>query len=625
MTDNVVEALQNGFQQSPVAATNHTYSDLIIEYLAQIGVEYVFGIQGGAIEPFFDAIARKQRSAGLAMINYGQRALARKSKRSRHGPTPVFARHEAGAAFMADGYSRETGKLAVCCATTGPGSTNLLTGVASAYADHIPMLVITPQIALPNFGRLGLQESSSDAIDVVGMFEHCTRYNSLVSHPSQLESKLVSALISAFSQPRGPVHLSIPLDILKGSIDAVPTFFNVATQLRSPPVIDQQAVAQLETDLLNAMRARQRPVFLIGESCGEAIDEIIQLAEAVNALIVATPGGKQWVDAYHPQYRGVFGLAGHASARAALERSDVANIIAIGTGLSEIATAGWDNVILNDRLIHIESCAENFMQSPMAYLHVFGNLKAVFGKLLRVVPRHKPTTVLLHAVDETPSAAKGLVKLAPDLLPTQLTYDKAELCLSAAVPLKPQRLMYDLAHALPNHTRFLLDAGNAWCWGLHYLQRKFIGNVRTAMGYGSMAWAIGASVGTSLGSRKAPTVCITGDGSMLMSGQELTVAVEHHLPVLFIVLNDQSLGMVKHGQRLGGGEQVGQYLPAIDFAAVAIAMGANGIRVKTPDDLGQIDFSALLKSSKPSVIDVYIDPEEAPPMGERVRVLQKTH
>ncbi|MGI9286490.1 MAG: thiamine pyrophosphate-binding protein [Pseudomonadales bacterium] len=620
--NGAAKALHNGIQQNLPAVAQHTYSDLIVEYLARIGVEYVFGIQGGAIEPFFDALARRQSGGGLAAVDYGKRALARKNNRLQQGPAPVFARHEAGAAFMADGYARETGKLAVCCGTTGPGSTNLLTGVASAYADRIPMLVITPQTALPSFGRMGLQESSGDAIDVVGMFQCCTRYNSLVSHPSQLESKLISALVNAFSHPRGPVHLSIPLDILKGHIEHTPTFFNVATQLRSPVAVDEQAVAQLGAEMVASLKAQRQLVFLIGDSCGEAIEEIMQLAETVNALIVTTPAGKQWVDAWHPQYRGVFGWAGHASASAALARTDVDNVIAIGTGLGEIATSGWDSAILNDRLIHIENCAEKFTHSPMAYMHVFGNLKAVFRNLLQLIAANQPAAGVLNATgDELPGDKPGTLPLL-DHLPPQLTYDNAELCLSDAVPLKPQRLMHDLAHVLPNHTRFLLDAGNAWCWGLHYLQRKFIGNVRTAMGYGSMAWAIGASVGTSLGSRKAPTVCITGDGSMLMSGQELTVAVEQSLPVLFIVLNDQSLGMVKHGQRLGGGEQIGQQLPAVDFATVAIAMGANGISVKTPDDLGKIDFAAILNASKPTVLDVYIDPEEVPPMGERLRVLQ---
>mgnify|MGYP001288645923 CR=1 FL=1 len=186
-----------------------TYADLIVDYLSQIDVEYVFGIPGGAIEGLFDALARRHKGEIPQTSVHHSRALERKRSRSVSGPQMVVARHETGAAFMADGYARSTGKLGVCCSTTGPGATNLLTGVANAYVDRVPMLVITPQTALPSFGQRGFQESSSDLVDVVSIFDHCTRYSSLVSHPDQLEGKLFTALSTAFRRPRGPVHLSI--------------------------------------------------------------------------------------------------------------------------------------------------------------------------------------------------------------------------------------------------------------------------------------------------------------------------------------------------------------------------------------------------------------------------------
>src|SRR3990167_63874 len=161
--------------EEPLDMVVLTYADLLVAYLNQLKIDYVFGVPGGAIEPLFDALARSERKGGVRA---------------------VVARHEAGAAFMADGYARETGRLGVCCATTGPGATNLLTGVASAYADNVPMLVITAQTPLPKFGRRALQDSSCSAIDIVGMFRHCTRYNSLVSHHEQLENKLIAAIMA---------------------------------------------------------------------------------------------------------------------------------------------------------------------------------------------------------------------------------------------------------------------------------------------------------------------------------------------------------------------------------------------------------------------------------------------
>ncbi|MGK0499527.1 MAG: acetolactate synthase-1/2/3 large subunit, partial [Oceanicoccus sp.] len=183
-----------GYDTQLQPALKTTYADMIVEYLARIGIEVVFGVPGGAIEPFLNALARSER---------------------RGGPRLVVARHECGAAFMADGYYRETGKMGVVCATTGPGSTNLITGVSSAMADKIPMLVITAQTPLPKFGKHALQESSCTAIDTVGMFRYCTLFNTLISHHEQLESKLVAAIMAAHRTPHGPAHISIPADVLR--------------------------------------------------------------------------------------------------------------------------------------------------------------------------------------------------------------------------------------------------------------------------------------------------------------------------------------------------------------------------------------------------------------------------
>ena len=171
-----------------------TLSDLIIDYLEQFGVEYVFSVPGGPIGSLYDSLARSEK---------------------RGGPRSILARHEAGGVFMADGYARETGKIGVCCATTGPGATNLITGVASAYTDHIPLLVITAQTRLPYFSMGAFQESSADVTDILGMFEHCTRYNTMVTHADQLEKKLAAALTTALRPPKGPAHLSVPFDLLR--------------------------------------------------------------------------------------------------------------------------------------------------------------------------------------------------------------------------------------------------------------------------------------------------------------------------------------------------------------------------------------------------------------------------
>src|SRR6185369_2860841 len=210
-------------------------ADLIVSYLEQMGVEYVFGIPGGAIEPLYNALARSSR---------------------RGGPRPVVARHEAGAAFMADGYARETGRIGVCCATSGPGATNLITGVACAFDNGIPMLVITGQPSLPSFGKRALQESACTGINTLGMFRHCTRYNSLISHPEQIESKLITALQRAVRAPRGPVHLSIPLDIMKSPSPVSKPSYDIAAKLRPTSLLDADATDDLIELLQDAKNIR---------------------------------------------------------------------------------------------------------------------------------------------------------------------------------------------------------------------------------------------------------------------------------------------------------------------------------------------------------------------------------
>lgn len=591
----------------------HTQSvaDELVNQLQQIGVEYVFGVPGGAIEPLFDALARQMRQP-ISQRENTNHLMKRRLPRQQRPLRTVIARHEAGAAFMADGYTRETGQMAVCCATTGPGTTNLITGVASAYSDRVPMLVITAQTALPNFGRRGFQESSSDAVDTVAILEHCTKYSSLVSHPQQLAQKLNAAVISAYQPPRGPVHLSIPIDVLRSAVDSSNEVISIAHMLRAPKVVDTQGFDAL----WHCVSSGKKLAVLLGAEAGTSIEPVIRFAEQTASPVITTPMGKRWISAFHPLNHGVFGFAGHDSARFVLNDPEVKYILAVGTPMGELSTAGWsEEYLLNHKLIHIDANMENFSRSPMACLHVYGNISLVF-------------TELLHSLKQTSPALSCTQQYTPDnhlqqsdMPPTLRMLDKAA-CYSDAVPLKPQRVMYFLGNYFPEETRVICDTGNSWAWATHYLHLRHAKHYHIGMGFGSMAWAIGAAVGVALAHDGVPTICLTGDGSFLMSGQELTVAIQQRLPVIFIVLNDQSLGMIKHGQRLGGGEPVGFDLPEINFAAMAESMGARGYVIRTQDDMDELDVVAICQHQGPTLLDVHIDPEEVPPMGERIGVLK---
>lgn len=564
--------------------TPYTLADLTVDYLERLGVEYVFGVPGGHIAALYEALARSEK---------------------RGGPRAILARHETGAAHMADGYARETGRLGVCCATTGPGVTNLITGVASAYCDHTPLLVVTAQTALPYFGAGAFQESSPDGIDAAGMLGRCTRYNATVTHPRQFEQKLASALRHALQGPRGPVHLSVPVDVYRTPAPSAPAYPRLPELLARPGAfIDREAMNQLWRDIETTLRQGQRIAILAGHACTGAASAILRFAEAVEAAVVTTHRGKRWIDAYHPLAFGVFGYAGHDSARRALTDDSVGLILAAGTALGQWTTSNWDTALLSDRLVHIHSAGEYFSRSPMARLHVLGVVKEIFEELAdraETLPRDARTASALAGADRR-------------AVPAQIEIRTAEGYRSDAVPIHPQRLIFELMRRFPAETRFLVDTSCWLPWTLHYFFPAKPENYRLSSELAAMGWAIGAAVGTALAAPH-PVVCLTGDGCFLMNGQEITVAVEQGLPVIFIILNDGGFGMVKHRHRQVVEEPLEFGFRRVDFSLMAQALGARGYAIRTPAEFDALDMAELCRRSGPTVLDVYIDSEATPPMG----------
>jgi len=576
-------------------------SDLIVDYLESIGIEYAFGIPGGAVEPLYNAFARSERRGGLRSI---------------------VARHENGAAFMADGYARATGKIGVCVTTSGPGATNIITGVACAYDNSVPMLVITGQPALPSFGRRSFQESGCTGINIVAMLRHCTGYNSLVSHSDQLETKLANALMRAY-QLHKPAHLSIPVDVMRSAVRGGPRAYDLPSLMKRPSLVDDLSVREL----CDEIRQARKIVFLIGGGCVEAAQQIMELVKLTGALFVTAPDGKGLINPRHRAYRGVFGFGGHRSAdEVLLDQPDM--LIAIGTSMGEWSSGAWSEAILNDRLIHIDSSEESLARTPMARLHVQGRILSICERLIDI----------LRASGHQPLPPAG--KAAATLLAPEILYEGLEASFSDATPIKPQRLMRELSIRCPEHTQFLAETGNSMTWALHFLEikdrrgtkrrevhigekkrRSLPGWLRITMDFCPMGWALGAAVGVARGNPDRPVVCISGDGSYLMNGQEITVAASEKLCVLYIILNDAALGMVKHGQILTGAEQTAFQLPQVDYRLMAESMGIPGHVVHGPEDLDKIDFAAIFRRQGPTLLDVRIDGTEIPPMNVRIKTL----
>jgi acetolactate synthase-1/2/3 large subunit len=578
-------------------AAQVTVSDMKVGYLEQLGVEYVFGVPGAGIEPFYDALARSARHGG---------------------PRVVTTRHEAGAAFMADGYARETGKLGVCISTSGPGATNMITGVACAHENNVPILAISGQTALTSFGRRGIQESSCTGINVVGMFRHCTRYDSLISHPTQAEHKLASAVMRA-GQTRRPVHLSIPVDVQRAALSFGEPAYNLLRAFNRPVAVDGFAREELE----HLLDAAERPVLLIGSGCLASARSIVKLAECLGAPFIVTSDAKGFINPHHPLFRGVFGFGGHATAWETLE-GECDLIVVAGSALGEAPSTGWSKTILNERLVHVDQIEDNFLQSPMARLHVQGDMATLFSGLV-----------------ERFAHRKGAVR--PE--PVRIAHEVAQPSGQGGV--WPPALLRCLSDKAPSNVRVFADSGNSFAWAIHCLEvqdrreqrqalpgttvspafherrgrpRSWL-NVNTE--FGAMGWAIGAAIGSAMADPRGPVVCLTGDGSYLMNGQEITVAQAEQLPVIFIILNDGALGMVMHGQRMAGAERVGFEIPTVNFALLAQALGVPSHVVRSDAEMAELDFEAILARRGPTLIDVRVDREVQPPIGIRIKILQR--
>ncbi|MDH4273649.1 MAG: thiamine pyrophosphate-binding protein [Gammaproteobacteria bacterium] len=577
--------------QTPCVDDTRQLADLFVDYLLQLGIDAVFGVPGGAIEPLYNALARSKRRSRIQA---------------------VVARHEAGAAFMAMGYAKETGKIGVCCTTTGPGATNVLTAVASAYWDELPLLVITGQTPVANSARGALQDSSSSGINTVGLFQYCTRFSRQVDHPLQFERLFVQALQSMHGDPPGPAHLSVAPDIFRHNLNHTARY-DALRFARRAHVID---IAQINA-LANELRDTRQAVILLGEVCAHGVREIVALAERLQIPFITTPGAKGLVATHHPLNYGVFGFAGHVTARELLLDPRVDLIVAVGTRLGEWDTLGWDEAaLLNEKLVHVDQYSTHFAYSLMARMQVQGDIALIFGTLLN----------RFIEIDITAAVAGNRAQLN---VVQSSAVQSADVKRDSDFAMSPVAVMTWLHHLLPEDACVYVDAGNSTCWGVHYLasfgQRKIVPTggdwFRMSSQFASMGWAIGNAIGAAYANRNRVFVCVTGDGSWLMNGQEFTVAVAERIPMVFVILNDHAYGMVKHGQRMANAEPIAFALPEVDFSLMACAMGGKGIRVHSLQQLQDV-LPTLKHLSGPLVLDIVIDGEVVPPMQARVKVLE---
>ncbi len=565
-----------------------TVAEIVLEHLKLEGVQTVFGIPGGPVTPLFDAL---HRDPGLRLI---------------------APRHEAGAAFMAAGYARASGRLGACLLTTGPGATNAVTGIAAAKADSLPVLVLTAQVSTNVFGKGSLQDSTESGVDTVRIFRPITKMSASVAGAGSVPVLLRQAIRTAMTGRRGPVHLSIPTDLMRREVSsafALPARYRAMSRL-----FDREAVKEAAALLLGA----RRPAILAGNGANlaGARAELLALAELLGIPVATTPKGKGAFPETHPLALRTFGLASAPRAERYLLDPAVDELLVIGSSLHENSTSGWDPRLAEGRaLIQQDADPEMIGRNYPVHVGLAGDAKTTLRELLFAVRR-------LLDVGEHPACADR-AEIARVMAEAPGTLNEAAARADGS-PMKPQRLMRELDRALPEDALIFLDVGNNTLWGAHYLtangRNDFVHNWGD---FAAMGFGVAGAIGGKLAAPARPVVAIVGDGGFAMAGMEVSTAATHGIPVVWVVLNDGRLNTVHHGQTLQyQGRTIGTEFRRMDVAAIATALGAWSRRVSEPEDVGPA-LRAALACGGPAVLDVAIDADEVPPIMSRVRSLDK--
>ena len=523
----------------------------------------------------------------------------------------IMPKHEEGGAFMADGFARTSGRMAVCAGTSGPGATNMLTGVACAFADGVPMLVITGQAASHALGKGAAQETAREDIDIVEMFRPVTKYSAMVTSADTMPHHLRRALRLAMTGRPGPVHLNVPVEIWEKPV-AEKVWLEPKQYRAQTRSFDRAAVQQAAEVLLNA----ERPVLLAGSGVGigGATEHLRALAELLPARVATTPRGKGLLREDHPLSLGVLGVAGHREARETIIDNDLDVLFSIGASLGETSTLNWSPALRPKKsFIQLDVDPDRIGRNYPVDIGLLGDCQSILIELI----------YHLHRRIREGALPKSTWNSAPPLTRGHQRYDRPAERTSDAVPLTPQRWRTELETLLPHDAIIFSDIGGHMLFNLHDLciraKQKFVIN----MGFGSMGHGTVAPIGAALANPGRTIVSIVGDGCFTMNGLELITAAEFDIPVVWIVENNQGHNITWHcTQILSPGKKlsVARYRKPLSIAKLAQGMGLHGVAVDNARDFRKA-FASALASERPCVIEVITDAEIPPPFGARAKSL----
>jgi len=546
-------------------------SEAIAESFKREGVKHIFGITGGAIMIVYDALLEHEKSGEI---------------------NNILCRHEQTAAHAAEGYARACGKVGVCMATSGPGATNLVTGIADAWMDSSPIVAFTGQVPTSLIGGDAFQEA-----DIIGITMPIVKTNFQIRRVKDIPTIIKMAFQIARSGRPGPVLVDLPKDIqinedevyfLEGELD-IPGY---TPNIKGHPLQIKRAAEAL-------LRA-ERPLIISGGGIvhSEASPELVELVEMLGIPVVTTYMSKGTIPENHPYCLGVVGMHGRMCANLNINQADL--ILAAGMRFDDRITGKLDTFLPTSKIIHIDIDSAEIGKNVEVDYPIVGDAKTVLRQLIEALK----TMIAGGSNGEKRTAWQNRVKEMREACDCLDEYEPV-------TPIKPQYLMKEINSILDDDTVVVTGVGRNQAWAAHYLERM---NPRTFIcsgGLGTMGFGFPASLGAKVAKPDSWVIDVDGDGSFLMTCQDLATSVVENIPITVVILDDRSLGMVRQWQSLFFEKRyVETDLGNVpDFVKLAEAYGLEGIRIENPSELGP----ALRKAKNADqtvIIDVVIDRDE---------------
>ena len=543
-------------------------AQILVQSLIDEGVEYIFGYPGGAVLHLYDALFQQE------------------------GLKHILVRHEQGATHAADGYARATGKPGVVLVTSGPGATNAVTGIATAYLDSIPMVIISGQVSLPVIGSDAFQE-----VDMIGITRPCVKHNFLVKDVTKLAETIKKAFYVATTGRPGPVVIDVPKDITAPHIK-VPYKYPKKVSIRSynPVVTGHKGQIKKAVELL---LSAQKPIIYAGGGVvlGEASKELTEFTRTLGYPITNTLMGLGAYPATDQQYVGMLGMHGTYEANMAMHESDV--IIAIGARFDDRVTGKLDLFCPYAKIIHIDIDPASISKTVKVDIPIVGDVKPVLDLMLELIKE----------------SAKKPNKKALELWWQQIAQWQAVNCLEfdrASPLIKPQYVIEQLYDVTKGDAYVTSDVGQHQMWAAQYYRfnkpRRWI----NSGGLGTMGFGLPAAIGVKLAFPDADVACVTGEASIQMCIQELSTALQYKTPVKIINLNNRYMGMVRQWQEFTYESRYSHsYMDTIpDFVKLAEAYGHVGMRIDKPEEVRPALEAAFALKDRTVFLDIMTDRTE---------------